>query len=138
MAALLMGAASAQTVYGPTSMDASGDPKSETAACNSGKTQQDRATCLREVRNAKAEKNAGKLGNSGARFDINAVRRCAALPGDDKIACEARVAGYGNQQGSVAGGGLLREVETVTVPREQTTITIQPRTTADTIVVIRR
>ena len=106
------------------------------AACNNGKTQQDRATCLIEVKNANAAKRAGKVDNAGGQFQANAMQRCNVLPSQDKVACEARVAGYGNQQGSVAGGGVITQIETVVVPKNAGPVTIQPKTSSDTILVI--
>lgn len=135
-ALLAMTAATAQVASGTTGIDATGNPQSEMAACNSGRTQQDRDTCIREVRNANADKRAGKLGNAGGQFQANAVKRCDVLTGEDKIACEARIAGYGNTQGSVAGGGVIRQVETAVVPNDAGNVVIQPKTTTDTIVVI--
>ena len=128
--------ATAQVAPGTTGIDATGNARSEAAACNSGMTQQDRETCLREVRNANADKRAGKLDNAGGQFNSNAAQRCDVLTGQDKIACEARVAGIGNSQGSVAGGGVIREVETVVVPNDGTPVNVQPKTTSDTIIVI--
>lgn len=135
-ALLAMTAATAQVASGTTGIDASGNAQSELAACNSGRTQQDRDTCLREVRNANADKRAGKLDNAGGQFQANAVKRCDVLTGEDKVACEARIAGYGNTQGSVAGGGVIRQVETAVVPNDSGNVVIQPQTTTDTIVVI--
>ena len=135
-AVLAMTAATAQVASGTTGIDNTGSARSEANACNTGMTQQDRETCLREVRNANADKRAGKLDNAGGQFDANAAQRCNVLSGEDKIACEARVAGYGNTQGSVAGGGVIREVETVVVPRDGTIVNIQPQTNSDAIVVI--
>ena len=126
--------ASAQVASGTTGIDATGNAASEMAACNSGQTQQDRETCMREVRNANAEKRAGKLDNAGGQFGANAAQRCGVLTGEDKIACEARVLGIGNTQGSVAEGGVLREVETVVVPNDGSAVRVQPQT--DSIVVI--
>ena len=126
--------ASAQIASGTTGIDATGNASSEMAACNSGQTQQDRETCMKEVRNANAEKRAGKLDNAGGQFDANAAQRCSVLTGEDKIACEARVLGIGTTQGSVAGGGVLREVETVVVPNDGSAVRVQPQT--DSIVVI--
>jgi hypothetical protein len=136
MATLAMGAANAQVASGTTGIDATGNASSEMAACNNGKTQQDRETCMREVRNASADKRSGKLDNAGGQFDANAAQRCNVLTGEEKIACEARVIGVGNTQGSVAGGGVIREVETVVVPKDGTPVNVQPQTTSDTIVVI--
>lgn len=126
--------ASAQVAAGTTGIDSTGNASSEMAACNSGQTQQDRETCMKEVRNANADKRAGKLDNAGGQFGANAAQRCDALFGEDKIACEARVIGIGSTQGSVAEGGVLREVETVVVPNDGSTVRVQPKT--DSIVVI--
>jgi len=113
---LAMGAASAQIASADTTgLDASGNPKSELAACNSGKTHQDRAACLKEVRNANAEKRAGKLGSS-ADYTANAMRRCEVFKEDeDKASCRARVESQAKLDGSVAAGGVLRQGE-ITVP----------------------
>lgn len=134
--ALLAMSATAQIAAGTTGIDATGNAKSEMAACNNGKTQQDRATCLIEVKNANAAKRAGKVDNAGGQFQANAMQRCNVLPSQDKIACEARVAGYGNPQGSVAGGGVITEIETVVLPKNTGPVTIQPKTSSDTILVI--
>jgi len=46
-------------------------------------------------------------------YQRNAVRRCIVHAGDDRIACEMRMRGEGHTEGSVAGGGILRESEMV-------------------------
>jgi hypothetical protein len=129
-------AASAQIASGTTGIDATGNAQSEMAACNNGKTQQDRETCMTEVKNANAAKRAGKVDNSGGKFKENALARCDALKGEDQIACQARIVGYGDTAGSVAGGGVIRQVETVTVPADATNVKIQPQTQSGDIVVI--
>ena len=132
------GAALAQspiTTPGNTGIDASGEFQRERAACMSGRTQQDQATCLREANNAAAEKRQGKLDNSGAQFEANARLRCEALTGEDRSACEARVMGYGSASGSVAGGGLIREVETVVLPAGASSVRIEPKTNAPVLLV---
>lgn len=118
MTAVTAQIAFAQVASGTTGIDATGDPKSELAACTSGKTQQDRATCMTEVRNANAAKRAGKLGNSNGQFAANALKRCDVFKGEDQAACRARIVGQGKIEGSVAGGGVLREVETVVTTSE--------------------
>jgi len=135
-AVLGAGSVAAQGATGATGIDATGNAQSEMAACNNGKTQQDKETCMREVRNANAEKRAGKLDGSSTGLDANAMQRCDTFTGEDKIACQARIAGYGNTSGSVGGGGLIREVETVVVPADGTTVTVQPKTQSDNIIVI--
>jgi hypothetical protein len=134
-ALLAMTAATAQVATGTTGIDASGSFQQEVNACMTGKTQQDQATCLREARNAQADKKRGVLDNSSAQFDANATARCDALAGEEKAACQARVMGYGNTTGSVAAGGVLREVETVVMPAGQNSITIEPKT-ADPVVLV--
>lgn len=132
------GAAVAQvpiTATGTTGIDTSGNVQKEREACMTGRTQQDQATCLREANNAAAEKRSGKLDNAGGQFEANARQRCEALTGQDRVACEARVMGYGNTQGSVAGGGVIREVETVVVPPGATSVRIEPQTNAPVLIV---
>lgn len=128
-------AATAQVAPGTTGIDASGSYQREVQACMSGKTQQDQATCLKEARNAQADKKRGVLDNAGGRFKANATARCDVLQGEEKAACQARVMGYGSTSGSVAGGGLLREVETVVLPPGKGTLNIEHQT-ADPVVIL--
>jgi hypothetical protein len=134
-ALLAVTAATAQVATGTTGIDASGSYQSEVNACMTGKTQQDRDTCLKEARNAHADKQRGVLDNAGAQFQNNAAARCDALAGEEKAACQARVIGYGSTSGSVAGGGVLREVETVVVQPGSGPVTIEPKT-ADPVVLV--
>jgi hypothetical protein len=138
-ALLAVGAATAQvaTAMTPGSgmIDNSGSYRSEVNACLSGHTQQDRADCLREARNAQADKQRGVLDTQGD-VQANAMTRCDVFTtGEDKAACQARVMGMGPIEGSVAGGGLLRESETVVLPAGQHSVTIQPQT-SDPIVLV--
>ena len=126
-------AATAQVATGTTGIDASGNYQEEVKACMTGKTQQDRDTCLREARNAQADKKRGALDTAGASFESNAVARCDVFKGEDKSACQARVMGYGSTSGSVAGGGVLREVETVVMPPGNSSVTIEPKTSAPVV-----
>jgi hypothetical protein len=128
-------AASAQIASGTTGIDATGNAQSELAACISGKTQQDRQTCMTEVRNANAAKRAGQVDNSGGRFKENALARCDVFKGEEQVACQARIVGYGDAAGSVAGGGVIRQVETVVVPADATSVRIQPQTSSDIVVI---
>ena len=134
-ALLAMTAATAQVATGATGIDASGNYQQEVNACMTGTTQQDRDTCLKEARTARADKHRGALDNSGAQFDANARARCDVLTGDEKAACHARMIGFGNTTGSVAGGGVLREVETVVMPAGASSVTIEPKTSDPVILV---
>jgi hypothetical protein len=135
-ALLAVGAATAQVATaGSTGIDNTGSFQSEVHACMSGATQQDRDTCMKEARNAAAEKNRGRLETYGA-HEEHAMQRCDVhQSGEDRAACQARILGMGNVDGSVAGGGLIRESETVVLPAGQHSVTIEPRT-SDPIVLV--
>ena len=134
---LAMTAATAQVAGTPgtTGIDASGNYQSEVQACRSGRTQQDVDTCLREARNAQADRRQGQLRHPSEDYKANAMARCEPLSGEDKAACEARVMGYGETSGSVAGGGILREVETVVMPPDTKELTIAPKTDEPVVLV---
>lgn len=134
-ALLAMTAATAQVASGTTGIDASGSFKQEMQACMTGQTQQDRETCMKEARNARADKQRGVLASENSDYKANATARCDVLTGVDKAACQARIMGYGSTEGSVAGGGVLREVETVVMPAGQSSVTIEPKT-ADPVVLV--
>jgi hypothetical protein len=134
-ALLAVTAATAQVASGTTGIDASGSCQHELQSCLSGKTQQDQATCLKEARNAQGDKKRGLLDNAGGRFEANATARCDVLAGEEKAACQARMMGFGSTTGSIAGGGLLREVETVVMPAGSSSVTIQPQT-SDPVVLV--
>ena len=135
---LAMTAATAQVATGPTvdtGIDASGNYRQELQACLRGQTQQDRDTCLREARNARADKQQGQQGGGSTDLAANALSRCEPLGGEEKAACQARVLGYGETSGSVAGGGVLRQVETVVLPPGQSEVTIEPKTSNPVVLV---
>jgi len=115
-------------------LDSSGNYTSEVQACKEGRTGQNQATCLREARNAQAARKHGGLTVANADFQANALARCAALQGDDRAACQARMTGHGEVTGSVAGGGVLREVEIVVPPPGATQFTVQPQTSSPVMV----
>jgi hypothetical protein len=136
IALLAVGAATAQVaVSGTTGIDATGSYQSEVNACMSGLTQQDRSDCLKEARNAQADKRRGVLDTQGD-LAANAAARCDVFTNsEDKAACQARTMGMGSAEGSVAGGGLIKEVETVVLPAGQSSVTIEPKT-ADPVVLV--
>ena len=83
-ALLAMTAATAQVATGTTGIDASGNYQQEVNACMTGKTQQDRDTCLREARNAQADKKRGALDNAGASFEVERSGTLRCLHGRGK------------------------------------------------------
>ncbi|MGE4243276.1 hypothetical protein [Ramlibacter sp.] len=134
IALLALGAATAQ-VATATGIDASGSYQQEVNACMTGKTQQDQADCLKEARNAQADKRRGVLEPTSGDLAANALARCDVMTGaEDKAACKARIMGYGSTEGSVAGGGLIREVETVVAPAGVSEFQITPKTDSEPVV----
>lgn len=96
-----------------TGIDNSGSYQRERAWCMANTAGEARVDCLRNSAAALAEKRRGTLDNKGANFEANAMLRCDVFTGDDRAACRARMAGHGQVSGSVLGGGVLRQVETV-------------------------
>ena len=87
----------------------------EREVCTSGRSNQDRATCLREANAAYAQGRKGDLNDGAAPYASNATVRCEALRGDDRQDCLARMRGEGTTTGSVEAGGIYRELVTRTV-----------------------
>ncbi len=132
-ALLAVGAATAQVAT--TGIDATGSYQSEVQACMSGQTQQNRDDCMKEARNARADKQRGVLDTQGS-LEANAMQRCNVFTTvEEKAACQARTMGMGSADGSVAGGGVIKEVETVVLPAGQSSVTIEPKT-ADPVVLV--
>lgn len=125
---LFAAGASAQLATGTTGIDASGNYQQERAACVNGSSHQDRATCMTEAANAQAEKRRGRIDTNGNDYAANAMKRCEALKGEDRAACQARVDGRGTLDGSVSSGGVLRSVETVVLPPGESMVRIEPKT----------
>ena len=88
--------------------------RADMALCASGQSSQPVSVCRTEARNALAEARRGGLKDAPSGYARNAVLRCEGFQGDDRTACEARVLNPTRLQGSVEGGGLLRETVTVT------------------------
>lgn len=109
---LATSAALAADAYGPAGSQSR--YQAERGACLGGQSHQDRATCLREAAAARAEAQRGRLdnGNDAADFERNAILRCQPLPDDQRRDCVARMQGMGTAEGSVAEGGIYREMVT--------------------------
>lgn len=120
-AALMSPIASAQTAA-TSSLDATGDFKSEMATCAKRATPQARKLCIAEARTAQSARRAGKLDNHGGNFQANALKRCEVFKAaDDLAACRMRVE-KSVMDGSVAEGGVLREAQiTVKPPADMAT-----------------
>lgn len=87
----------------------------ERAACLGGNTGQERNACLREAAAALQEARRGGLNDgaqAAAKYEANRRYRCEGLPEQERLACLARIGGQGTTSGSVAGGGIYRELVT--------------------------
>lgn len=94
--------------------DAQARYRQDMAACTSGQTNQDLATCRLEAKNALAAAKRGALSSAPDQYQQNALRRCDAHQGEDRIACQARILGEGNVESGVEAGGVLRKSIMVT------------------------
>ena len=84
------------------------------AACLRSDSQHERTSCLREAGAVRAQ-GARKMPMAGDTPESrmqNAMKRCTQLPAESKATCERMVHGEGTTSGSVAGGGMLRELVT--------------------------
>jgi hypothetical protein len=89
----------------------------ERAQCESGRTVQDRPTCLKEAGAALDEARRGQLKTAdNSQLIANALERCQLVPPTDRSACEAMARGGGLHSGSVSEGAVLKEISTVTSP----------------------
>ncbi len=105
----LLAAGAAQAAPAGVQADAQARYRQEMDFCNSGQSSQRITICRTEARNALAEAKRGTLSNGAGEYSRNAVRRCAEFQGNERAACEARVFGPARTEGSVEGGGVLRE-----------------------------
>lgn len=85
----------------------------DTARCRTLPVQStERANCLSEASTAFAQTQADKPSEAPNLLVANAMRRCDPLPEPDKRDCLIRMQGGGTISGSVASGGILRELST--------------------------
>jgi hypothetical protein len=119
-----------------TGLDNSGDYEKEMQACRQGRTGQDRATCMQEAQNARKAKRQGALQTPSAQsMGTNAMARCEGMSDADMAACRTRMMGYGQASGSVAGGGILRELEVVEMEPGQESVNVAPKGNGPVLVV---
>ena len=104
---------------GPGASNAQAQYQKDRAACMSGNTHQDRATCLREAGAALVEARRGGLAATDeSTYVRNTMDRCVPLPPADQEDCVRRMQGEGMVRGSVEEGGIYRELRR-TVPLSQ-------------------
>jgi hypothetical protein len=97
--------------------DAQARYQQDRAACMSGRSNEDRATCLREAGAALQAAKRGRLGDDQGSYEKNRLLRCEPLPAGDREDCVRRMQGEGTVKGSAEEGGTYRELRT-TVPAQ--------------------
>ena len=112
-ASLFLCMASAPPAFADTAREAQARFRHDMAACNSGQSNQDPATCRLDARNALADAKRGSLNDAPGKYTSNALQRCYALQGNNRSDCESRMRGEGRSEGSVGSGGIIRETVTI-------------------------
>lgn len=114
-------ALSGSAIAAATDSEIQAQYQSDVARCNAGQTNQDKATCLQEAGAAREEASRNRLTNGNTSFDANQRERCKALPVEKQADCMKLMSDpNATVQGSVGGGGVLRE-KTMTIPATPTT-----------------
>jgi hypothetical protein len=107
--AVLLLSSPAWSAGGAALSEARATHKADRAHCMSGRSNQDRATCLKEADAAYAEARRGNLPGTGkTELERNATQRCDAQPAADRAACVERILRPGASRGSAADGGIIR------------------------------
>ena len=84
----------------------------ERAACLRGQSAQSVDTCLLEAKAARSQAGRRAQQDTPSRLESNKLLRCQTLPDTMRGDCIARMKGDGKVSGSVAEGGILRELVT--------------------------
>jgi hypothetical protein len=92
--------------------DAQARYRQDRAACMSGQSNEDRATCLREAGAALQAAKRGHLGDDQGSYEQNRLLRCDRVPARDRDDCVRRMNGEGIVKGSAESGGTYRELRT--------------------------
>lgn len=107
-----MGASSALAASKSGPSDSQARYQRDVAACQVAPPGTDKAACLREAGAVRASREPVSADLDPGRFARNALKRCEPLPEPDRSDCVARLQGKGTTSGSVAGGGIYRELVT--------------------------
>lgn len=84
----------------------------DSALCMSARYKGDRNECLSEASTTRSMALPSPVDPDPGRYARNALKRCEPLPEPDRRDCVARMQGQGTTTGSVAGGGIYRELVT--------------------------
>jgi len=83
------------------------------ALCASQRPADERDDCLSEASTAYAATQPSLPGDDAASLLRNKLIRCEPLRGADQRDCQARMRGEGTTSGTVASGGIYRELVTI-------------------------
>lgn len=97
----------------------------DSALCVSARYKGDRDECLGAASTARSMALPSPVDPDPGRYARNALKRCEPLPESDRRDCIARMQGQGTTTGSVAGGGIYREL--VTRETEAAAVTPPPK-----------
>ena len=98
----------------------------DAAVCLSRNYKGARNECLSDASTARASREPVTIDPDPGRYARNALQRCEALKDADRADCVARMQGQGTTSGSVAGGGIYREL----VTREVVVVPVAPASAA--------
>jgi hypothetical protein len=84
----------------------------DSALCLSARYKGDRDECLSAASTTRSMALPAQLDADPGRYARNLLKRCEPLPPSDRRDCVARMQGEGTTSGSVAGGGIYRELVT--------------------------
>ena len=85
-----------------------------------------RVDCLKGANAAQVEKRRGTLITNSNDYAANALARCNVFMDEERLACQARVRGFGSASGSVQGGGVIKGIETLVVPKKPEPVVVVP------------
>jgi hypothetical protein len=122
--ALAFSAASATAVTPPgatTGLSPQARYQQDRARCAAIPGHDQRANCLSEASTRYARSLPPVPSEAAALLEANAFKRCDPLPEPDRRDCVARMKGEGTTSGSVATGGIYRELVTREVGQPDTT-----------------
>jgi hypothetical protein len=111
-AAALGGAPAALAADKAKPLDIQARYQRDSALCMSAKYKGDRDECLGEASTARSMALPSPVDLDPGRYARNALKRCEPLPEAERRDCVSRMQGQGTTNGSVAGGGIYRELVT--------------------------
>lgn len=111
LAALALAATPVFAASPATQTDAKAPPQRARTACTTVRGDA-RDNCLSEASTLAASTRPSRPEENPEQLARNALQRCAPLPEPDRRDCVARIRGQGTTTGSVAAGGIYRELVT--------------------------